>query len=319
MLKLQAILGPSVRLRDVALKELLSTWTGSVRRSTEPTDLRSILIDIDTPSFLGEPTLWIIRAGENWIKQQVETLATLVGKDISVGAIVLVAEKIDGRTPLSKALAGAKAVIHAVPPWSGLKWGEETTACKMWIGEQLARHPGGVQRTMLCADQLYGHCGHDADQLLAAVDVLSIYADEGPITPEAVEAVVSGQAERPAWEFSAAVLAGDAEKAFRILHAGQGMEPGLALAMLTAEVRKLLACLESEDDRVVAEWLGNKNKPNLRQARRQAESLGRATLQRLMSGIMRAQRQLRTSGTDPELEVTTLVLHARQLLGAGKR
>lgn len=319
MLKLRAVLGSSIRLRDDALGPVVSAWTGPVKRAVEPSDLRSIIADVDTPSLFGDPTLWVVRGSENWVKQKSADLAPLAGAEALAGGIILVAPGVDGRTPLAKALAAAHAVIDADPPWSGLRWGEASAACKLWISERLALHPGGVQRAVLCADRLHAHCGDDADAILAAVDVLRAYADEKPITPEAVEAVVVGTAERPAWEFSGAVLAGDAAKALGLLHAGQGMEPAMALAVLHNELRKQIACLDASDDGKAAELAGLKGRPNLRMARRQAEGIGRPALVRLLGGILKAQRQLRGGTEDPALAVETLVLHARQLLAAGKR
>jgi DNA polymerase III delta subunit len=317
--KLRAVIGASARLRDEALAPLVAEWTGAVRRASDPGELRAILADVDTPSLFGDPTLWVVRGSEAWIKQKAADLAPLAGAEALAGAMILVAASLDGRTPLAKGLAAAHAISEAEPPWTGLRWGEATSACKMWISERLGSHPGGVQRTMLCADRLHAHCGEDADALFAAMDVLMAYAGEGPVTPEAVEAVVVGSAERPAWEFSGAVLSGDAAKAISLLHAGQGMEPPMALAVLHNELRKQLASLASSDDAAAGALVGMKGRPNLRMVRRQAEGIGRPTLVRLLGGVIRAQRQLRGGAADAMLEVETLVLHARQLLAAGKR
>lgn len=319
MLKLRAILGPSVRLRDEALAPLVAAWTGTVRRASDPADLRSILVDMDTPSLFGEPTLWVVRASEAWIKSKAAELNAVAGQESAGGSLLLVAAKIDGRLPLGKTLAAASAVVAAEPPWAGLRWGDATAACKGWIAERLGRHPGGVQRPVLCADRLYAHAGEDADLILAAIDVLTLYADEAAITPEQVDAVVVGSAERPAWEFGSAVLSGDAGKAIGLLHAGQGLDPPHALAVLIGEVRKQIASLESDDDGEAGRIAGLKGRPNLRMARRQAQGIGRAALLRLLGGAIRTQRLMRTSGTDPALEIELLVLHARQLLAAGKR
>lgn len=319
MLKLRAVLGSSARLRDESLAPLLAEWSGPLKRATDPADLRSILSDVDTPSLFGDPTLWLVRGSEAWLKGKAAELAPLAGAEALAGALILVAPGIDGRLPLAKALAAAHAVIDADPPWSGLKPWEAGPAAKAWVAERLAAHPAGVQRAMLCAEQLHAHAGEDADALLAAVDVLRAYADEAPITPEAVEAVVVGTAARPAYEFSSAVLAGEAAKALGLLHAGQGMEPGQAMAVLHNEVRKQIACLDAPDDAGAAELAGIKGRPNLRQARRQAQTVGRPALVRLLGGILKTQRQLRGGADDPVLAVELLVLHARLLLAPGKR
>ncbi len=319
MPKLRAVVGSSARLRDAALAPLLEAWTGPVKRSVEPADLRSIIADVDTPSLFGDPTLWLVRGGEQWLKGKAADLVALVGQPALAGGLILAVSGIDGRSPLAKGLAAARTVIDADPPWSGLKPWEAAPAAKGWIAERLAVHPAGVQRPMLCADLLHAHAGEDADALLAAIDVLCAYADEQPVTPEAVEAVVVGTAARPVYEFSGAVLVGDAAKALGILHAGQGMEPAMALAVLHNEVRKQIACLDAADDAGAAELAGLKGRPNLRQARRQAESTGRPALIRLIGGILKTQRQLRGAAEDPALAVELLVLHARQLLAVGKR
>ena len=319
MLKLRAVLGSSARLRDESLAPLVAEWSGPLKRATDPADLRSILSDVDTPSLFGDPTLWLVRGSEAWLKGKAAELAPLAGCEAVAGALVLVAPGIDGRLPLAKALAAARAVIDADPPWSGLKPWEAGPAAKAWVAERLATHPAGVQRAMLCAEQLHAHAGEDADALLAAVDVLRAYADEAPITPEAVEAVVVGTAARPVYEFSGAVLAGEAAKALGLLHAGQGMEPGQAMAVLHNEVRKQIACLDAPDDAGAAELAGIKGRPNLRLARRQAQTVGRPALVRLLGGVLKTQRQLRGGAEDPLLAVELLVLHARQLLAPGKR
>ena len=319
MLKLRAVLGSSARLRDEALAPLLAEWKGPVKRAADPSDLRSILSDVDTPSLFGDPTLWLVRGSEAWLKGKAADLQPLAGVEALAGSLILVAPGIDGRFPLAKALAAARAVIDADPPWAGLKPWEAGPAAKAWVAEHLAAHPGGVQRAMLCADLLHAHAGEDADTLLAAIDVLRTYADEGPITPEAVEAVVVGTAARPVYEFSGAVLAGEAAKALGLLHAGQGMEPGQAMAVLHNEVRKHIACLDAPDDAGAAELAGIKGRPNLRMARRQAQAVGRPALIRLLGGILKTQRQLRGGAEDPLLAVELLVLHARQLLAPGKR
>jgi DNA polymerase III delta subunit len=319
MLKLRAVLGTSARLRDESLAPLVAEWKGPLKRATDPADLRSILSDVDTPSLFGDPTLWLVRGSEAWLKGKAAELAPLAGCEAVAGALVLVAPGIDGRLPLAKALAAAHAVIDADPPWSGLKPWEAGPAAKAWVAERLAAHAAGVQRAMLCAEQLHAHAGEDADALLAAVDVLRAYADEAPITPEAVEAVVVGTASRPVYEFSGAVLAGEAAKALGLLHAGQGMEPGQAMAVLHNEVRKQIACLDAPDDAGAAELAGIKGRPNLRLARRQAQTVGRPALVRLLGGVLKTQRQLRGGAEDPLLAVELLVLHARQLLAPGKR
>jgi DNA polymerase III delta subunit len=318
-MKLRAVVGPSARLRDEALAGLVAGWTGPVKRAVEPDGMRAILADADTPSLFGDPTLWVVRGSDRWLAAQSADLAPHAGQEVLAGAVIVVAAGLDARTALAKALLAAGAVVEAEPPWGGLKPWEAAPAAKAWIAERLALHPGGVQRAMQCAELVHAHAGEDADAILAAIDVLAAYADAGPITPESVEAVVAGTAARPIYEFTGAVLAGDAARAMGLLHAGQGLEPAQALAALHNEVLKHLACCEAADDGVAIRLAGIRGRPSLRQTRRQAQALGRPALARLLGGILKTQRQLRGGADDAGLAVELLVLHARQLVTAGKR
>ena len=134
--------------------------------------LRSIVTDIDTPSLFGDPTLWLIRGSDAWLKGKAADLVPLAGVEAVAGGLILAAAGLDRRLALGKALAAAGALTDADPPWTGLKPWEAGPAAKAWIAERLAAHPGGVQRAMLCAELLHAHAGEDADSLLAAIDVL---------------------------------------------------------------------------------------------------------------------------------------------------
>ena len=143
---------------------------------------------------------------------------------------------------------------------------------------------------------------------------MAIYAGEGPITPEAVEALVVGTAERPIWEFTGAVLEGNAARAIALMHAGEGLEAQRALSALVSELRKLIACCATSDDALAARLSGARGRPNLYYARQRARQLGKACLQRLLRGCQLTQRQLRQGGGNLELALETLVLHAQRII-----
>lgn len=318
MHKLMAVVGPSVRLRDEALARLLAGWRGAVKRAHEPADLAAVLLDIDADSLFGTPTLWLLRASEAWLQRHAAALAPLAGQTAQQGAIVLSLLTLDRRQGLGQRLAEQGALIDAAPPWAGLRPWETGAAARLWVAERLSAHAPGVQQPLRCAELIHAHAGDDADALLTAIEQACIYAGDEALTPEAVAAVLSGDAARPAYEFAAAVLAGEAGRAFALWHAAR-FEPQQALAILQHEVRRWLACLESGDDGQAAQLAGLKGRPSLRAARQQAQALGRPALLRLLAGILQTQRELRGETRDPQAAVELLVLHARTLVQAARR
>jgi DNA polymerase III delta subunit len=310
------VAGPSRILRDELVAALLAGWSGPVKRTGEPGDLARIVLDLDTPSLFEEPALWLVRADGRYLRKHAELLLAAVGP-ATAGVLVLTvpegerAKAGDPLGKLQKALSGAKAWHEAGPPDA-----KEVVA---WLLQRVTGHPQGVERPRQVAEALVDHLGTDCDALLGALEVAAIHAGDGPLTPEGVHLVVAGSADRPIWEFTNAFLEGNGRKAIELMHAGEGLEAQRALSALAGEVRKLLACGETADDGEVAAWIGARGRPNLYYARQRARNLGRAPLLRLLSGCLLAQRQLRQGGTDQELALETLVLHAQRVVRPGGR
>jgi DNA polymerase III delta subunit len=154
--------------------------------------------------------------------------------------------------------------------------------------------------------------GEDADALLNACDIASLYADEAKIGPADIELLAAGVASRPVYDFTGAVLEGRVQRALELLHAGQGMEGPEALAALHNELRRMLACQESDDDGQVQAWLGAKG--SLYYARRRAGMLNRNACLRLLGDVIHAQRRCRQSGVEPLMLTELTVLHAQRVL-----
>ncbi len=314
--RLHVVAGPSRILRDDLVATLLAGWAGPIKRTGEPGDLSRIVLDLDTPSLFEEPALWLVRADGRYLRKHAELLQSAVGP-ASAGVLVLTVPDIertkatDPLGKLQKALAGAKAWHEAGPP--------DAKEVVGWLLQRVISHPQGVERPRQVAEALVDHLGADVDALLGALDVAAIHAGDGPITPDGIHLVVAGSADRPIWEFTNAFLEGNGRKAIELMHAGEGTEPQRALSALASEVRKLLACTETADDGEVGAWIGARGRPNLYYARQRAKNLGRAPLLRLLTGCLQAQRQLRQGGTDHELALETLVLHAQRVVRPGGR
>ncbi len=306
--RVQAIVGSSVRLRDEAVTELLSTWSGPVKRVAVP-EIERILLDLDTPSLFEDPALWLIRPDEKTLKKHRDALLQAVARPAVAGHLLLVLSELDGRDVLAKALAKADALRLAGPPSP-----KETQG---WlVGRLLAQ---GIADPGVVAAALGEHCGEDVDALLSALELAQLYAGDERVSAATVHAVCGGSAERPMYELSGAILDGDAAKAITLLHAGAGAEPEYALSALLNELRKLVACTETTDDAQAATWAGARGKPNLFYARKRARALGRVTLLRLFQGALNASRDLRRTGHDPAAVIELLVLHARRVVRESAR
>src|SRR5476649_1014117 len=87
---LQAVVGPSLRLRYELVAELLIGWSGPVKRTSEPDDLQRLVLDLYTPSLFEEPSLWLVRAGSVYLRRHRDLLADLPLRQASAGRMVLV-------------------------------------------------------------------------------------------------------------------------------------------------------------------------------------------------------------------------------------
>lgn len=304
--RVHAVVGESVRLRDESLAALTRTWNGPVKRVTEPSDLQRILLDLDTPSFLEEPALWVLRADEKYLRKHHEPLLGAAAKPTANGCLVLVVPGIEAKDKLAKALTAKGSLHHAESPG-----GKEMVE---WLCARLSAIPEGVERPSSVAEELVEHVGSEPDALLAAIDLAVLYAGGQPLNVAAVRAVASGTAERPIYEFTGAFLEGNARRAIDLIYAGGGIEPQPALSALVGETRKLIACCETADDGDAIAWAGGRGRGNLYYARKRARDLGRATLLRLLQGMILAQRQMRQSGNHGELTLELLALNAQRVV-----
>jgi DNA polymerase III delta subunit len=308
--RLDLIVGSSIRLRDELLAETLKAWAGPVKRLVEPADLQRILLDLETPSFLDEAALTVLRCDDKYLQKHQGLLLDSVGKPRANGWLLLVAPGIDQRGKLAKALTTAKALHVAESP--------DPRELQGWLFQRLSQLPWGVERPGEVADELIAHVGDDPDALLSVLDVAVLYCAGQPVSAEAVRALTDGAAERPIWEFTGALLEGRAGKAIELMHAGGGIRAEQAALALENEARKLIACCETSDDAEATEWAGGRGRPNLYYARKRAKELGKATLTRLLQGLVLTHRQLRQSGIDPETALELLAVNAQRVVKAGR-
>ncbi|MFW5751367.1 MAG: hypothetical protein ACOCZK_06930 [Planctomycetota bacterium] len=304
--RLQAVVGESWRLRDQAIAELLAGWDGPVKRAPEPDDMESLILSLDTPSLFEPPALYVVSAGQRYIERWRDRLQGLVGEPVVAGALVLALDKLPGNERLARALS-RNGCLHKVSAPRG-------KAFLPWFVDLLNAWPTPIDRPREVAEELVRHRGEDVDGLVAGLELAAAYAGSEPVDARAVAAVVGGEAERPIWEFTDAVLSGRSARAIRLLHAGDGLDPHLALAAVANELRRCLAALVSDDDAEAAALAGVRGRPNLYHTRRRARELGRRCCTRVLTGVLQAQRDLRRSGSDPAVTMELLVVNVQRVI-----
>lgn len=310
--RLHLIIGDSFKLRDEQLTDVLSAWNGPVKRVVEPADIGRLILDLETPSLFEDPALWLVRCDGKYLRRHAEVLLPLAGVPAVGGVVVMSLDVLDkGKAgdavaKLTKALKSASALHDVESP--------NEKEIISWLTARITAHPQGAEHPRRIAEALVEHLGDNVDGLLSAIEVVAVYSDLGPLTAEGVDALVAGQAGRPIWEFTGAALDGNARRAIELLHAGDGLAPQQALSALAGEIRKLVACCDTADDGEVAKWINARGRPNLYYARQRARNLGRTVLVRLLTGCLQTQRLLRQSGTNTELALESLVLHAQRII-----
>lgn len=305
--RLHAVVGVSHRLRDEALARLVASWTGPIKRHVEPDDLQRLALDLGTVSLFEDPALRVVRVSAGYLKRHKETLLGLVGGDASGGGMIVVGDPPERKDDaLFKALGKADAIHVADEP--------EAKGLLEWLAARLGALPHGAERPRVVAEAMIESLGNEVDALLGAAEVLATYRLDKPVDVAAVHDVYDSKAAKPLWIFVDAVLDGKADVALEQLHAIGAGEPDAALNALATELRKVLSCLETDDDGEALRNAGVWGRPNLHYTRRRAQKLGRTNALRLLGGTLYATRQLRQSGVNPELTLETLVLHARKLV-----
>jgi DNA polymerase III delta subunit len=307
LLRLQAVIGASTRLRDEALRSVLGRWPGPVSAHLEPDDLGRRLFDLDTPSLFGDSALLLIRGGGDWFVRHADALLPHLGRELGAAPCVLSSAELDGRSALARAFVKAKAVIAADGP--------DPRSLPGWLAARIQAHPCGCRDAGEIANTLIQALGHDVDALLNAIDLLAAWAGDEPLAAEGARGLFSGSAERPLYELTDALGRGDARRAMRLFHA-VGDDPRATaervMATIVGDLRRQLACVETANDDDANRWSGGRG--NLHYVRQRAKATGRASLLRLLSGAFQTQRALRSGGAQVELLIELYLLNAQKVL-----
>jgi len=238
---LLAVVGASHRLRDDRLAEVLSTWSGPVKRHVEPGDLARICLDLSTASLFEDPACHVIRAGTDYLRHHKDALRDLAGQPLAGGALVLVCDPPKAKNDALFAAIGRAGGLHLVDE-------PNPKVLADWLAARAAAHPQGCSDARKVAYALIDHLGTEVDALLGTLDVMAVLCGDRPIDVAAVSALYDTDAAKPLYLFADAVLSARADEALRQLHALGADHPERVLAALIGDLRKVLACAETDDE-----------------------------------------------------------------------
>lgn len=313
---IHAVVGRSCLLRDRRLAELLSDWQGPQTRSIDDADLPERLLALATPSLFAAPGVHVVTLDERALGRQQARLVQAAQQPPSAGHLVLLLPAFLPKraTPKLPAdalgpLLEAQGAVHRVSE-------PDPRRLVDWLVAEINADPAPAEQARDIAEALLRYQGADVDTLLQALALCRTLAGDEVFSPLHVRALMNEVAEAPVYEFTNAFVAGEARRCLVLLYAGQGLSPEMALGALGNELRKMLACLEHEDDKEVYRRAGLKGRPGrgMYYVRKRASGLGRRCLTRLLNGVLQTQRSLRQNGTDALLAMETLVLNAQRVI-----
>lgn len=245
----------------------------------------------------------VIATGIDEVKaEQLEPLVGYVADPNPRGCLVLVGDKVDGRWRAFLALRKA-GFLHE---FARLKDRELAG----WLAtearrRQVAIEPGAVQALAEAA-------GPDLGRVVQALEQLSLFAHGAAITREHVEEMIPESRERNVFELTRAIGSGDAALALRLVtNMLRNREPALKIQfMLMRQIRQIWRAKELSDARVprgeIATAIGV---PPffLDDILVPAGRMTMAALRRSFLHLYQADRSLKSSRIDPDLQMTRLV------------
>jgi DNA polymerase-3 subunit delta len=218
--------------------------------------------------------------------------------------LVLVGDKIDGRLRVFQTLRKA-GHLHEFPRLRDRELG-------MWLAREAAARKIPLDKDAALA--LADSAGPDLGRMSLALDQLALFAGEGTrITRDHVEALVSETRERSVFELTKAIGAGDRTRALRLLtNMLRNREPPLRIQfMLLRQLRQIWTAKELAGAGVprmeIASHIGL---PPffLDDALVPARRMSVATLERSLRRLHTADRMLKSSRVDPDVQIARLVM-----------
>jgi DNA polymerase III delta subunit len=288
-------------------------------------DLVLLLDDLRTPSLFGGVRAIVVDPAEKWLALDPERLIRSAGESWPAGHLILVAEAIDGRTKLARALAeralwvSADRPFHRPPPWQPRAKPWENDLNRWLVARARSR---GLRLDPQVAHLLMSRLGARLGDLAASIERLgTVLAPSGErtITAELVLAHSPDGEESGLFEVVDALFLGDRAAALRqaleMLRRGSVDAQGArttdpsalllsAVAVALSRARQLrewhrLRAGGASDEEAAAEI--GVGKPFIPRLREQAAATPPDAIERTIDRLLRADCDLK-SGAGPTAE-----------------
>ncbi|MFH0799765.1 MAG: DNA polymerase III subunit delta [Pseudomonadota bacterium] len=213
----------------------------------------AVIDDLRMVPMLGGRVLVVIREAEGIPKASLERLADYAAAPVEASTLVLVAEKMDGRTRFMQTAAKSGAIIDCKPLY--------LDKVPFWINMEVKRQ--GRQMSMEAAKFLAEMIGSDLGQLSQAIERILLYVGvRRMVELKDVEQAVSETHQHTIFELTDAVGTQRLPKALSLLHGilENGESPILVLNMIARHFRILMKAKDIagrvEKESEVAKYLG---------------------------------------------------------------
>lgn len=274
----------------------------------------AILTALKTVPLLGGRPLVVIREGEILGKEMLEALAEYAGAPVAASTLVVVAEKIDGRSRFLQAVAKGGAVIECKPLYA-----EKVPS---WINLEVRRQ--GRQISQEAARFLAEMVGGDLGQLSQAIERIILFVgDRRLLELGDVEEAIAETHQHTVFEFTDAVGTRRWPRALSLLKnlLDNGESPVMVLAMLARHFRILSKAKEVTgrvaDNAEMAKYLGI-NPFFVRNYTGQAKNFSKGELRGAFRLLARCDRELKSSRLGKERILEKALFSLMEQKGGGE-
>jgi len=267
-----------------------------------------------------------VRRAEDWLAAVGDQLLVLAPKIPKGSALVVEAKKLDKRTRLGKLLGEGPGLYEFrdlyAEPWDARSSPLEAELVQWLVQRSRA---AGAPLSPEAAWLLVSTVGKDPGELLAEVGRLRHVVGErkGPLTVEDLRGKVNASFQSTPFEFAEAFLLRDRKRCLRALGAmfarglkdkdGGAIDQGGVFPFVTSwlqqTIGQVLAGRQELDRGTPLAEVSSRVGVRLFQDRfmRQVQVNDRPSLERALGELLRCQRELRSTGEDPQLLLESLV------------
>jgi DNA polymerase III subunit delta len=263
----------------------LSSYTGSEAKA------ELVINALRTVSLMGGRPLVIIRDADKMPKDTVEALATYLKSPVESSTLVLIAEKLDGRSKMMQLLGKAGLIVECKPLYEN--------KIPYWINMQVKRGDKSISQE--AAKFMAEMVGNDLGQLSQAIERVSLYVgDRKTIELTDVEQAIAETHQRTIFELTDAVGKRNLSLALSLLHniLENAVQPVMIVTMLARHFRILIKAKEVEGrmngQGELAKYLGV-HPFFLKNYLQQSKNFSNSELRRSFSVLHHCDREIKSS------------------------